>query len=247
MSPQMSPQMSPPSLTHRNPRPVRENDVGTVGIVGDVHAPFTVDGYLEFCAETFVAWGVDRVIFIGDLVDHHACSFHQTDADGYSAGDEFYHALAALREWYDTFDSAIWILGNHDKIPARQAFAAGLPAHFLRDNIYETPDGWITTESAVLDDVLYVHGGGKYASGQYGHRHLAQRRAQSCVIGHNHYYGGTYYLPLQDGRQIFGLQVGCGLDHRSYAMAYCKDDGPPALGCGIVVDGETALFQPMLR
>jgi predicted phosphodiesterase len=45
-----------------------------VGIIGDTHIPYELEGYLEFCQETFEQWGVDRVVHIGDLIDHHALS-----------------------------------------------------------------------------------------------------------------------------------------------------------------------------
>jgi len=40
-----------------------------VGIIGDTHLPFELDGYLEFCQETFEQWGVDTVVHIGDFID----------------------------------------------------------------------------------------------------------------------------------------------------------------------------------
>jgi hypothetical protein len=237
----------PPSLFLRSERPLVETNVGRVGIVGDIHEPFSVEGYLEFCYNTFVAWGVTRVVMIGDCIDHHAISMHEHDPDGMSPGDEYHAAREAMKGWYHAFPEAVWILGNHDRLPMRQVFKAGLPASMLRANLYDCPDGWQQTESAEIDGVLYVHGGGRHAAGQYGHKNLASHRGMSCVIGHYHRCGGVYSVASRDGNQRFGLQVGCGVDHRSYAMAYCRDDGPCTLGCGIVVDGTVAHFAPMLR
>jgi hypothetical protein len=45
---------------------------------------------------------------------------------------------------------------------------------------------------------------------------------------------------------IFGMNVGCGVDVKAYAMAYGKVyPKKPTLGCGIVIDGKIALFIPM--
>lgn len=240
------PANAPPSLFLRNEKPLIETDAGTTGVVGDLHAPFTKEGYLDHCVDVFEHNHIDRVLFIGDCIDGHAWSYHESVPDGMSAGDEYYMALAAMKEWYEAFPEAIWILGNHDRLPMRKVMTAGLPSAVLRANLYDCPDGWRQVESAEIDGVLYVHGGGRHAQGMYGHKRLAEHRAQSCVIGHYHRCGGVYSVASRDGAQRFGMQVGCGVDHRSYAMAYCRDDGPCTLGCGIVVDGEVAHFAPML-
>jgi hypothetical protein len=43
------------------------------------------------------------------------------------------------------------------------------------------------------------------------------------------------------------MQVGCGVDHDKEAMAYGKKyNSKPILGCGVVIDGVTAICEPML-
>ena len=41
-----------------------------VGIIGDTHIPYELEGYLDFCQNVFAAYGVDTVVHIGDLIDH---------------------------------------------------------------------------------------------------------------------------------------------------------------------------------
>ena len=36
--------------------------------------------------------------------------------------------------------------------------------------------------------------------------------------------------------RVFGLQTGCGIDHKSYAMAYAKYGKRPAVGCAVVLN-----------
>ena len=38
-------------------------------IVGDIHAPFSLNGYLDFCKETYAIYNCNQVIFIGDIID----------------------------------------------------------------------------------------------------------------------------------------------------------------------------------
>ena len=41
--------------------------------------------------------------------------------------------------------------------------------------------------------------------------------------------------------KVFGMQVGCGIDHDAYAFAYAKRGKKPAIGCGVVIGGHTAI------
>ena len=41
------------------------------------------------------------------------------------------------------------------------------------------------------------------------------------------------------------MQVGCGIDHDAYAFAYAKAGKKPAIGCGVVIGGTTAIAIPM--
>ena len=63
---------------------------------------------------------------------------------------------------------------------------------------------------------------------------------QSTVQGHLHTQA---YCEYTVGRnfKIFGMQVGCGIDFSSYAMAYAKAGKKPAVGCGVILGGKTAI------
>ena len=50
-----------------------------VGIIGDTHLPYELEGYLEFCQESFEAWDVDTIVHIGDMFDNHSLSFHDSE------------------------------------------------------------------------------------------------------------------------------------------------------------------------
>ena len=52
-------------------------------VVGDLHCPFELDGYFDFCKKTYAEWNCNQVLFIGDIIDNHYSSFHVTDPDGY--------------------------------------------------------------------------------------------------------------------------------------------------------------------
>jgi len=214
-----------------------------VGVVGDLHEPFTHEGYFRFIRKVFYEWQVQRVIFIGDIVDNHAISYHESDPDGLSAGDELAVVRGRLSKWEKEFPYAIVTLGNHDKLPERKLFSMGIPRGSLREygDLYGVPS-WKFVPEVYFEEVRYLHGVG--SSGVNGARNLALKSRCSVVMGHGHSYGGVQYL-AGPRDTVFGLNVGCGVDVEAYAMAYGREFPlKPTLGCGIVVDGKEGYFVP---
>lgn len=226
-----------PFASHHNGR--------IVGIIGDLHAPFVHPRYIDFLMDTFGSHGVTDIISIGDIVDNHAMSFHDSDPDGRSPGDELKKAVEVLQPYYKAFPKVKVTLGNHDLIPYRKVKVMGLSKEVIKtpDQIWQSPEGWSWDTSFQIDGVLYKHGTNR--SGKTPALNLAIRSLQSVVIGHVHSAGGVKYCTSPNYR-IFGLDVGCGVDVNAYAFEYGKEfDSRPILGCGIVKDGREAYFLPM--
>ena len=59
-----------------------------VGIISDTHFPFNHKYYLDFLYEVFNRFQVNTIIHIGDLVDGHAWSYHESSSEGFSASKE---------------------------------------------------------------------------------------------------------------------------------------------------------------
>ena len=62
----------------------------------------------------------------------------------------------------------------------------------------------------------------------------------STVQGHIHTQAYTEWMVGRNFR-IFGMQVGCGIDHDAYASAYARHYKKQAIGCGVVIGGEVAI------
>ena len=209
-------------------------------IIGDLHEPFCLDGYLEFCKKTYLNYNCNKVIFIGDIVDSHYSSYHETDADGMGGLDELEHAINKLSNWYKEFPDADVTLGNHDRIIIRKAQTSNIPSKWIKDfkEVLETPN-WNFVTDVWYDDVRYVHGD---KSGKP--RMAAKRDMVSTVSGHYH---TDFYCEWMFGktRAIFGMAVGSGIDSKSYAMGYMQGGKKEAIGCGIVIGGHTAFNVKM--
>jgi predicted phosphodiesterase len=215
-----------------------------VGIVGDIHAPFVHPMYLRFCQDVFASWQVDRVVLIGDIVDSHALSFWEHDPNGRSAEDEAQDASPIVAKWHDTFPGERVCIGNHDERHYRVARKAGLPDRYLRGyaEVWGT-DSWRWDYSHEIDKVKYLHGTG--LSGKDAAYNHAVESRQSVGMGHIHTSGGVK-VHTNSSSRIFGLAVGCGIDCPAYAFAYGRPFAKrPTLGCGIVIDGDLAVFEPM--
>lgn len=210
-------------------------------VVGDLHAPFSHRNYLKHCKEVYERYNCNEVVFIGDVVDNHYSSYHETNPDGLGAGEELDAAIKEVQKWYEAFGEATVIIGNHDRIVTRKAFSAQLPNRWVKtyNEVLGTPN-WNWKVETVIDGVRYVHGEGGTA------RKRMQMDGISTVQGHLH---TQQYVEYQHGynNMLFGMQVGSGIDADSYAMAYAKAGKAPALGCGVVLAGRTAIVEPMKR
>lgn len=62
------------------------SNTSRVLVIGDLHCPFDLDGYLEHCQDIYSRHNCNRVVFIGDIIDNHYSSYHETDPDGFGGG-----------------------------------------------------------------------------------------------------------------------------------------------------------------
>lgn len=229
----------PSQLTKKN-RALKKRNTKNILVVGDLHEPFCKQTYLDFCVDTYKSYDCTHVIFIGDIIDNHFSSYHETDPDGMSAKDELEVAITHVHEWVDAFPDADVCIGNHDRLIARKAFSGGISALWLREynDVLNAP-GWNFQEEFEYDNVRYIHGEQGTA------RNRAKKDLISTVQGHRH---AEAYVEFFVGKnfRIFGMQVGCGISHRSYAMAYAKAGPKPAIGAGLVLNnGEEAVVKMM--
>lgn len=203
-------------------------------VIGDLHAPFTLKGYFEFCKETYAKYNCNQVIFIGDIIDNHYSSFHTTDPDGMGGNDELQFAIQEIQKWAKEFPVSDVCIGNHDRIIMRKAFDSQIPSVWVKDYNEVLGTNWNWVDRVVYDNVQYVHGEGGTA------RTKCKNDMMSTCQGHIHTQA---YCEWNVGRKfkIFGMQVGCGVDGKAYATAYAKNFKKQAIGCGVVIGGHTAI------
>tara|TARA_R100000781_G_scaffold3464_1_gene4841 strand:+ start:1493 stop:2212 length:720 start_codon:yes stop_codon:yes gene_type:complete len=197
-------------------------------VVGDLHEPFCLDAYLDFVLEQQSIHNCSEIVFIGDIIDNHYSSYHETSADGMGGLDELELAIKRIARWYNAFPFATVIIGNHDRMIMRKAQTSAIPSKWIRSykEVLNVPN-WNFVERYELDGVQYIHGEGGTA------RAKCRADMMNTVQGHLHTQSYCEHYVGKNFR-VFGMQVGCGIDHESYAMAYAKYGKKPAIGVGIV-------------
>lgn len=205
-------------------------------IIGDIHEPCVRRYYLQFCKDTYCRHNCNTTLFIGDLADFHAISFHAHHPDMPGPKDEFKLAFNAIRKWHRAFPNAEVCIGNHDDRVIRLAESVNIPSKFLRDynDVWETP-GWNWGFHHIIDHVYYFHGINQ--TGVHPAWNALKTMLMSVVIGHNHSAGGSKWLVNPEAR-YFGMDVGCGIDDKAMAFAYGKHTKKRSvISCGVVIDG----------
>jgi predicted phosphodiesterase len=217
-------------------------------VIPDTHCPGMRRGYVDFLKRVADRWGIDRAVHIGDLVDLAALSFHEKHPALRNTLSELRAARRQIATLAAAFPKADWLIGNHDALTERQAQTVGIPDRMLRDyaDLWEIP--WTVHprfSKLTIDGVLYAHGDGGRAGADAA---LAQAKDnfRSTVIGHFHSQAGVKWWANREFR-VFGLSVGCGIDIGKLQFAYGRRIvAKPILGCGVVLDGQRALFEPWL-
>jgi predicted phosphodiesterase len=214
-------------------------------VFSDTHMPFNHPNYLQFLKDTYAKYNCGSVVCLGDLVDHHALSRHDSEGCAKSPYDELNMALAEVKKYVEAFPYVKMCKGNHDEIIVRQSKTLGIGERFLKtfSELYCIPDTWDIEEEHIINGVLYVHG--INCGGKDGALNKSIKECMSVAIGHSHAYAGCKYHA--NARSLmFGLNTGCGVDIKAYAFTYgAHSVDRPIIGCGVVYNDSHAEFIPM--
>ena len=212
--------------------------------ISDTHIPYSVKGYINFLKLIKAKFKPDIVIHIGDELDYHAVSFHNSDHELFSAGQELDKAIIEIQEGLHKLFPKLYLLeSNHGSLIFRKMKANGIPIRALKPlhELYETPL-WSWHEEILLRTNrgwVYCHHGKSSAYGA-----LVKALGVSCVQGHFH-----SKLEITNHKSILGTRqsmfVGCLADRDSMAMAYAKNNLADFLNGtgGIKANGEFQLFH----
>ena len=216
-------------------------------VISDLHIPYEHPDTLKFLKAVKKKFSPTTVIQIGDEVDFHALSFHDSDPDLPSAGDELKQAIKKLKAYTKLFPKVTVIESNHGSMVLRKALANGMPKDVLKsyNEILQVPKTWkwvfdLTLHTA-LGPVYFCHG----KSGAAGR--LASQYGMSCVQGHYHEKAQITYISTPE-KLMFDAHTGCLADDKSLALGYNKiNPKRPIVSLIVIVDGIPQIIPMVLN
>lgn len=216
--------------------------------ISDLHIPYHHRDALDFLAYLKAKYKPTRIICLGDMEDKHALSYHGSDPDLASAGDELVKALPVIAELHKLFPVMDILDSNHGSLVYRKAKTHGIPKHYIKayNDVLCVGDGWKWHNDLVVKlpdgNSCYFHHG-KSTRGLI----LTQQMGMSSVQGHYHnsfsveYHGTPIALN-------WAMQTGCLIDYKSYAFSYANVNiKRQVIGTGLIVDSQPVLVPLLMN
>ena len=216
-------------------------------LISDLHAPYQHPDALAFLSYLKGALKPDLVVSMGDMLDFHGISFHDSDPDLLSSGDELSRGRAFAQDLEKLFPEMYVLGSNHGDLPLRKAKAHGLPRALFRpfNDIYGVGSDWKFVDDLLIEgpkQSLYLcHGIVKDGL------KLTKERGVCTAQGHYHTEFNIKYASTPHDL-LWSLQTGCLINHRSKAFHYNQLDlTRPIIGTGSVIHGKPQLHAMLLN
>ena len=214
------------------------HDNSRILFLSDLHFPYHHKNTFEFLQMLKDRYQPTRIIGLGDELDHHAMSFHDSDPDLFSAGDELKASLKYIKQLEEMFPEMTLLDSNHGSMMFRKSKHHGIPRHYLKsyNEVLGVSDKWQWVNDLVLDlpdgQRVYCHHG-KSADAIK----TSQAMSMSHVCGHFHEKFGVQYWANPNGL-FFAINSGCLIDDSNYAFAYNNTNlKRPLIGTSLIIDG----------
>ena len=223
-----------------------EHDNSRILLISDMHVPYHHQDTLAFLQHLKDKYNPTRIICKGDEIDGHALSFHDSDPDLPSAGDEIRQALPVIAELFKMFPKMDILESNHGSLVWRKAKVSGIPKHYIKsyNDVLGVDSGWKWSFDLTVDlpngQKCYMHHGKTSNIIQ-----LSQQMGMNATQGHYHesfkidYWGNSTGL-------YWGMQCGCLIDDDKLAFNYNNVNiKRPILGTGLIINSMPVL-EPMI-
>jgi len=216
--------------------PFNLNAVGkTVLIIGDTHIPYSHPDYLDFLKYLKKIWKPQIVIHIGDELDYHAISFHNSETSLFSADHELERAIEEIDTGLHKLFPKMYILeSNHGSLICRKLKANGIPIRTLKqlNELYNT-HRWQWHNDILLKTKLFTN---YICHGKTGTIGKLAKDMMCCAIqGHYHAkFCVNWYNSAMGPR--FDAYTGCLVDTKSMAMVYARNNLPDPIMGSLILD-----------
>ena len=211
--------------------------------------PYHHPDSIRFLKAILSEYPIDRVINLGDEVDHAAINFHDKDPDAlFTPGQELLKSIQYMKGLYGLFPVMDLMESNHGSMVYRRQKYSGLSRAVFKSygEILEAPSSYHWHPELVI----------KLSNGQecyFSHGKNANIIKTSQDMGMNA-VGGHYHNTFRidywsnPNNLFWGMQVGCSIDDKSMMFAYNKMIVKrPIVGHGIIIEGIPRLLPMVLN
>ena len=215
-------------------------------VISDLHIPYHRKDSFDFLKEIKKQYKPDTIINIGDEIDCHALSFHDSNPDLPSAGHELSIAKEYIKELENIFPEMTLLDSNHSSLIYRRGIKHGIPRGFLREyNEFLNVKKW-----KWVDDLTLTMSNGQRCFFTHGRSadilKVSQTMGMSAVQGHYHTKFVISWWANPDNL-FFGMNVGCLIEQKNMAFHYAKNFKTKfVMGCGMIIDSIPKLMPMVL-
>ena len=215
-------------------------------VISDMHIPYHHKDSIKFLKEIKKEFKPDRIINIGDSIDFHNISMHDSNPDLPSAGDELNLTRKYIKEIETIFPDVTEVDSNHSSLVFRRALKYGMSKQFIKSY----GDFLGTKKWKWVDNLTLTMSNGQRCFFTHGMSadilKTSQAMGMSAVQGHYHTKFVISWWANPDNL-FFGMNVGCLTNQKSMAFEYAKNFKTRfILGCGIILDGVPRLLPMVL-
>jgi hypothetical protein len=227
---------------------MKKQDTKRILCISDQHMPYEHPDMFKFLAAIKKKYKPTLVVNGGDEIDGQALSFHDSDSDLPSAGDELKRAQVKLKQLEKMFPDMTILDSNHGSLAVRRFKHHGIPMKYLASQhaIYDVSHRWRWVNDLTLtlpngQPVYFCHGMSKNGI------KLAAQRGTNVVQFHYHTEFRIDYIGNPNSL-IWSLQSGCLIDRKSLAFAYDKLNlNRPIIGTSMIIDSKPVLIPMTLN
>lgn len=217
--------------------------------IGDLHMPYHHKDSFAFLRALKKKYkGFDLVVNMGDELDQHAISMHDSNPDLPSAGDELRLAKTYVKELEGIFPDMTLLDSNHSSLVYRRALKYGLPQAYLKhyNEFLDVGKGW-----KWVDDLTISLNDGSRCFFTHGMSanclQIAQKMGMHAVQGHYHSKASIQYYSNPDNLN-WAMQTGCLTNQQSLAFGYSKNFKDRfIMSSAVIIDGQPRIHPMVIK
>ena len=217
--------------------------------IGDLHIPYHHKDSFAFLRALKKKYkGFDLVVNMGDELDQHAISMHDSNPDLPSAGDELRLAKTYVKELEGIFPDMTLLDSNNSSLVYRRALKYGLPKAYLKhyNEFLDVGKGW-----KWVDDLTISLNDGSRCFFTHGMSanvlQIAQKMGMHAVQGHYHSKASIQYYSNPDNLN-WAMQTGCLTNQQSLAFGYSKNFKDRFIcSSAVIIDGQPRIHPMVIK